>query len=255
MNNPSTANRPGKDLKDAVVLVTGSSRGIGAETVKILANKGAHPIVNYREKAKRAQKLVDEITGLGGKASLIGGDITDEQSRTTLVETVKELFGKLDVLVLNASGGLEMGKDENYPMLVNRDAQLSLVQELLPYINDNGRIIFVTSHQAHFHGKKPIPADYEPIAKSKKAGELAIREHLKDNTNVSLTVVSGDMIDGTIIVTLLSRRDPEAVQNRREQGGKLPTVEEFASEIVQAITLDSPQGHTIYVGGEDYLAD
>ena len=60
-------------------------------------------------------------------------------------------------------------------MAINRDAQLRLVRLLLPHMPPGARIVFVTSHQAHFHGHKQVPADYEPVAASKRAGEDVLR--------------------------------------------------------------------------------
>ncbi len=59
-----------------------------------------------------------------------------------------------------------------------------------------------------------------------------------------------DMIDGTIIVRLLHRKDPAAVEARREQG-PLPTVDEFATAITDA-ALQPDVADTVYVGGADY---
>lgn len=70
---------------------------------------------------------------------------------------------------------------------------------------------------------------------------------------IELVVVSGDMIDGTIIVRLLERRDPEAVIARRTAAGGLPTIGEFAHAVTRAVDDPSP-GDTIYVGGNDYLS-
>ena len=69
---------------------------------------------------------------------------------------------------------------------------------------------------------------------------------------ISLTVVSGDMIDGTIIVQLLHRRDPAAVDARRAHG-PLPTLDEFAAAIAHATTGTKHPQDTIYIGGTDYL--
>jgi uncharacterized protein YbjT (DUF2867 family) len=114
----------------------------------------------------------------------------------------------------------------------------------------------VTSHQAHFHGRKPVPADYEPIAESKRAGEDALRAMIPElaDRGIGLNVVSGDMIDGTIIVRLLERRDPQAVSTRRDHGA-LPTVAEFAAVVAAAGSSANESGRTFYVGGDDYLAD
>ncbi|KAA0024721.1 SDR family oxidoreductase [Antrihabitans cavernicola] len=233
-----------------VVLITGASRGIGAEAARQIAAGGSHVVLNYREKRKRAQAIADEITAAGGSADVVGADVTD----TVAVEAMLDQIGKLDVLVLNASGGLELGAGPDYAMSINRDAQVRLVDLALPKLVDGGRIVFVTSHQAHFHGRKPVPADYEPIAASKRAGEDALRARLPElaERGITLVVVSGDMIEGTIIVRLLERRNPGAVDARREHGD-LPTVEEFAVAIADAVNSPVESGHTVYVGGGDYL--
>lgn len=111
----------------------------------------------------------------------------------------------------------------------------------------------MTSHQAHFYPDQPVPDGYEPIAQSKLAGEaalLAAKPALAER-GIDLKVVSGDMIDGTIIVRLLQRKDPATVEARRDHA-PLPTVDEFASEIVRAATQSNAPGMT-YVGGADYL--
>ncbi|WP_368680832.1 hypothetical protein R1X32_11050 (plasmid) [Rhodococcus opacus] len=100
-----------------------------------------------------------------------------------------------------------MGAEPDYPMRINRDAQLRLVRLALPLMPARARIVFVTSHQAHFYGRKPVPTEYEPIAISTRAGEDALRAMIPElfDHDVDLIVVSGDMIDGTIIVRLLER--------------------------------------------------
>ncbi|WP_024803442.1 SDR family oxidoreductase [Nocardia sp. BMG51109] len=237
-----------------IALVTGASRGIGAQTARILAARGDHVVLNYREKQRRAQQLADDIGAAGGSASIAGADLSDEAAARSLVDDVVRRFGKLDVLVLNASGGLEQGAPADYAMAINRDAQLRLVRFALPHLRSGARIVFVTSHQAHFHGRKPVPEAYEPIAASKRAGEDALRALVPEfsSRGIGFTVVSGDMIDGTIIVRLLRRRDPDAVAARAEHG-PLPTVEEFATAVADATEAAAEPGHTVYIGGTDYL--
>ena len=239
--------------RSRVVLVTGASRGIGAEVARQLAAPDTHVLVNYREKLRRARDVVDSIVAAGGSASVIGADLADEMSTTAMVREIADAFGKVDALVLNASGGLERGADSGYAMRINRDAQVRLVRLIAPLMPSGARIVFVTSHQAHFHGLKPVPADYLPIAASKRAGENALRalEPVLELRGVALTVVSGDMIDGTIIVRLLERRDPDAVADRRVHGD-LPTVPQFAEAIVAAVDGHVGEG-TVYVGGQDYF--
>ncbi|MDH6193573.1 3-oxoacyl-[acyl-carrier protein] reductase [Mycobacterium frederiksbergense] len=238
-----------------VALVTGASRGIGAEVAHQLGAAGAHVIVNYREKVKRANTIVDAIAAAGGQGSVAGADLSDPDAAAELVRHIADTFGRLDVLVLNASGGLEVGADAGYPMRINRDAQVHLAELALPLLTPGGRIVFVTSHQAHFHGQQPVPDAYLPIAASKRAGEDALRamQSRFDDAGVSFVVVSGDMIDGTIIVRLLARRDPDAVEARLAHGA-LPTVEEFARAITTAALGPVTSGDTVYVGGTDYVA-
>lgn len=237
-----------------VALVTGASRGIGAQVARSLGEAGVHVVVNYREKAKRANTVVEEICAAGGQASAAGADVCDDDEVQALLADIEGRLGTLNTLVLNASGGLERGADPGYAMRLNCDAQLRLVTSALPLMAAGSRIVFVTSHQAHFYPGKPVPEGYEPIAASKRAGEdalLALKPALTAR-GIELKVVSGDMIDGTIIVRLLQRKDPAAVDARRDHA-PLPTVEEFAAAISRAaLQPDAPE--TTYVGGADYLA-
>jgi 3-oxoacyl-[acyl-carrier protein] reductase len=240
-------------VPERIVLVTGASRGIGAEVARQLADPNTHVIVNYREKAKRAEDIAEAVRDAGGHASTLRADISDEADATAMMESIETRFGRLDALVLNASGGLEMGADPGYAMRLNRDAQRRLAQLAVPMMPVDGRIVFVTSHQAHFFPNKAVPKGYSAVAASKRAGETALyaMRAVFSRAGVRLTVVSGDMIDGTIIVRLLQRRDPDAVKARRVHG-TLPTVTEFSGAIVSSVTMPSPPG-IVYVGGADYL--
>ncbi|KZF09424.1 short-chain dehydrogenase [Rhodococcus sp. EPR-157] len=244
-----------QDDSGRVTLVTGASRGIGAEIARLVGAVGDTVVVNYREKRPRAIAVAAEIERAGGRAHPIGADLSDEQSASEMIDDISRTFGRLDVLILNASGGLERGADPDYAMRLNRDAQVRLVELAMPLMKPGSRVVFVTSHQSHFYGQKPVPENYQPIAQSKRAGEDALRERIPEllERGITLTVVSGDMIDGTIIVRLLERRDPDAVSERREHGA-LPTIEEFASVVVDASIAQVESGHTFYVGGDDYLS-
>ncbi len=239
-----------------VVLVTGASRGVGSEIATQLAGPHHHVVVNYREKAKRADFVVDAVRSAGGDASAVQADVTDEQAVVAMLGEIVERFGGLDVLVLNASGGLEPGADPGYAMRLNCDAQVRLAQLALPLMLEGGRIVFVTSHLAHFHECTPVLNDYVPVATSKRAGEKALRDMHQEfeAAGVTFVVVSGDMIEGSIMVRLFERRDPEAVAARRLAGDGLPSPSEFAGAIVRATHEPHRGGDTIYVGGADYLS-
>ena len=231
-------------------LVTGSSRGIGADTVHYFAEAGASVVVNYRNKEARAQKIVDSILAEGGNAIAIGADLTDPASVANMFGETLEVFGGLDILVMNASGGMEAGMGDDYAMKLNRDSQVHLLKEALKVLVDGARVVFVTSHQAHFIRTTPTMPEYLPVALSKRAGEDALREMIPElnKRNIGFVVVSGDMIEGTITATLLERANPGAINARKESAGKLYNVSEFAAEIALAAVEPVPSDNTRLVG-------
>ncbi|MFD5600727.1 SDR family oxidoreductase [Leucobacter sp. NPDC058333] len=231
-------------------LVTGSSRGVGADTVRYFAQAGADVVVNFRNKAPRAEKLAAEFRDLGVRALVQGADLTDPESVQEMMAAVKQEFGGLDILVLNASGGMESNMGEDYALRLNRDAQLSVLEAALPLLGEGSRVVFVTSHQAHFIRTTPTMPEYVPVAQSKRAGEDALRELIPDleARGIGFTVVSGDMIEGTVTATLLNRLNPGAIEARREEAGKLYNVAEFAAEVARAAVDPVPADHTRLVG-------
>jgi NAD(P)-dependent dehydrogenase (short-subunit alcohol dehydrogenase family) len=246
MTNPLT---PGQ-LTGARALITGSSRGIGAKTAEYLADAGATVVVNYRNKEARAQKLVDSIEAAGGSAMAVGADLTDPVGVARMIGEIKDQLGGLDLLILNASGGMEADMGEDYAMKLNRDAQVGLLMSALPLMERSARVVFVTSHQAHFIREVETMPEYLPVALSKRAGEDALRgmiDQMKD-LGVDFVVVSGDMIEGTVTATLLNRANPGVIDQRKEQVGKLYNVDEFAAEVALGAVEDIPDDHTRLVG-------
>lgn len=246
MTNPL----PAGSLAGKRALVTGSSRGIGAETVGYFAEAGAKVVVNFRNKEARALKIVDGITSNGGEAIAVGADLTDPTSVKAMFASAQEAFGGLDILVMNASGGMESGMGEDYAMKLNRDSQVNLLRAALPVLADGARVVFVTSHQAHFIRTTPTMPEYLPVALSKRAGEDALREMIPELAarNIGFVVVSGDMIEGTITATLLERANPGAINARKESAGKLYNVSEFAAEVALAAVEPVPTDNTRLVG-------
>ena len=237
-------------LSGVRALVTGSSRGIGADTAGMLAAAGAKVAINYRNKEARALKVVAAIEADGGEAIALGGDLTDPDAVAGMFAIVEKDWGGLDLLVLNASGGMESGMDEDYAMKLNRDAQINVLDAALPLMASGSRVVFVTSHQAHFVATAETMPSYLPVALSKRAGEDALRGRAAElaEKGVGFVVVSGDMIEGTITATLLERANPGAIESRREEAGRLYSVNEFAAEVAQAAVDPIPDDHTRYVG-------
>src|SRR5258707_11153346 len=91
-----------KKLAGKVAVVTGASKGIGASIAKHLAAEGASVVVNYASSKAGADKVVAEITGAGGKAVAVQGDVSKKADIDRLFVETKKTFGRLDVLVNNA---------------------------------------------------------------------------------------------------------------------------------------------------------
>jgi NAD(P)-dependent dehydrogenase (short-subunit alcohol dehydrogenase family) len=242
-------------LAGRVALVTGASRGVGAETARLLADQGADVVINYRSKERRAREVAEVVEFAGRRALLAQADLADAEAVAAMAERIEEAFGRLDVLILNASGGLEREMPADYAMRLNRDAQIETMERMLPLMSNGGRIVFVTSHLAHFHGEKPVMPEYEPVAASKRAGETALRERTEDlaRQGIRLVVVSGDLIDGTITPKLLDRMNPGTIEARRREAGWLPTAHDFAFAIVDAaVDPNLANGATVYVGSTEW---
>lgn len=91
-----------KKLEGKVAVVTGASKGIGAEIAKHLAQEGAAVVVNYASSKTGADKVVAEIAAKGGKAIAVQGDVAKQEDIRKLFAETKKAFGRLDVLVNNA---------------------------------------------------------------------------------------------------------------------------------------------------------
>lgn len=131
-------------LTNKVAVVTGASKGIGAQTAKGLAAEGAAVVVNYSSSKEGADSVVAEIRSKGGKAIAIQGDVSKAADVTRLFADTKKAFGTLDILVNNAGifkfGTLEEVTEEEFHRQFNTNVLglLLTTQEAVKGFGPNG---------------------------------------------------------------------------------------------------------------------
>ena len=142
------------NLQGRRALVTGASRGIGAEIVRRLAADGASVAFTYGRSSAEAEKLVAEVTAAGGKIVSIQADSADAEQVAKSVDDAVAQLGGLDVLVNNA--GVAVLRDVESLRLDEFDRQLAInvravfvaVQRAVPHLGSDGRIINIGSINA-----------------------------------------------------------------------------------------------------------
>ena len=142
-------------LKDKVIIITGSTSGIGIGIAKLCAKEAAKVIITGRN-VERGQKVVDDIINDGGEAWFHAFDLTNRDSMHALIEDVANKYGRIDVLINNAAGmGMKAGRvDEitfdqfNAVVATDLGGTFNMIKEVLPYLLKNekgGNIINIGS--------------------------------------------------------------------------------------------------------------
>ncbi len=111
-------NRSSRDISGKLVLVTGGGKRIGAEICRILSISGASILVHAHRSIVESKSLVEEIIDAGGEAELVLGDLSNEESRNSLIKQIlgTKLYqssGGLDLLVNSASIFLKKTSGDN----------------------------------------------------------------------------------------------------------------------------------------------
>ncbi|WP_079242028.1 SDR family oxidoreductase [Chryseobacterium indologenes] len=138
-------------LNNKVILVTGASRGIGAEIAQQLASTGAKVIVNYAGGKDAAEQVVASIKDKGGDAIAVQADVSNSEAVKQLFDQAISHYGKIDVLVNNA--GIMITKlikdttDEDFSRQfdINVRGTFNTLREAATQLADNGSIINFSS--------------------------------------------------------------------------------------------------------------
>ena len=182
---------------ERVVLVSGGSRGLGRALARRMGGTDGHVVIAPADHA---------------------------QATTSIVESVAAEHGRLDALVLDASECLSLAGDHT--------SALHAFREAMSLMAPGARIVYVTSHQAHFYPHKAVPKGCTAAVASMRAGETALYATRSQfgRRGIHLSVVSGE----------------------RPEGGMHASMHELAAAVVNAVTARTPQG-LVCVGGANYL--
>lgn len=144
-----------KDFSGKVVIITGSSSGIGEGTAIVFSKLGANVVITGRngDNVKRVAKECQSVSPKGLKALQVIADITKDEDAKRLIESTIEEFGKIDVLVNNAGAGwltniLDENVMENYEKVMKIDlrAVVYLTHLTIPYLEKTkGNIVNISS--------------------------------------------------------------------------------------------------------------
>jgi 3-oxoacyl-[acyl-carrier protein] reductase len=240
---------------DKVVIVTGSSSGIGLEVAKHFAEEGAKVVTNGRTK-ERAEVTADGIRVAGGQAVSVGADVRTWEGAQGLVEGAIDAFGGVDILVNNAGISMIARADQLDPseweraIATNLSGPFFCSRAAYPSMKSRGGGAIVNIGSAAAHVGLPLRAAYC----SAKHGMAGLTKTLAiDWADVGIRVLQ---VDPAYIKTPLDVGDQvtagydDAAIERRTPMGRFGTVAEVARSVLFAASPDAS-----YMSGSSLLVD
>jgi NAD(P)-dependent dehydrogenase (short-subunit alcohol dehydrogenase family) len=205
-----------KRLDGRVALITGASRGIGAEVGVRYAEEGAHVILVARTEGG-LEEADDRVKAVGGEATLVPLDLTDGPAIDRLGGAIAERWGRLDILVANAGmlgGTRPVGHfdpdvwEKVFSVNVHANWRLIRSMDALLRASDAGRAIFVTSRAAGLN--RPYLAAY---GASKAALDAMVKTYAGEleKTNVKANLLDPGVVRTEMRAELMPGEDPDSL--------------------------------------------
>ncbi len=226
-----------KSIENKVVIITGASSGIGAETARVLARNGAKVVLSARRKEK-LKKLVEEI---GENAVYLKSDVSNAEDMQALVKLAKEKFGKVDALFANAGimpgGNMSELKVKDWMGMVNINivGVLNSMAAVLPeFIAQKSGHIIVTSSAA---GLRSVPGNavYCGTKHFVRAMLDSFRmEAVTEGTNIHATTIYPGAVKTELLNTIAPSETKAMVEKFYEDAGITPDV--IANAVLYAIS-------------------
>ncbi|SDA12358.1 3-oxoacyl-[acyl-carrier protein] reductase [Nitrosospira sp. Nsp18] len=182
-----------KPLQDKVAIITGSSRGIGAEIARTLAGAGAKVVVNFTANPSAAEAVCAAIAEAGGESLAVKADVSDPAQVRMLFDATIERFKHLDILVNNAGVLLSRQiadiSDEEFDRVlsINVKGVFYALREAAKWMADGGRVVSLSSTVTRL-----MLPNYGAYAASKGAVEQLTRVFAKEmgERGVTANIVS-----------------------------------------------------------------
>lgn len=232
-----------KPLAGKLALVTGASRGIGAETAVALGRAGAHVILVART-AAGLEEVEARIHDAGGSATIAPLDLIDGESIGRLATAISGRWNALDILVLNAA---QLGSLASVPaidtkefakiMTLNISANQALIAAFDPMLraSADARVLAVTSSAAR--NPRPYWGAYAATKAALEALVLAYGEEVKNISAIRTHIVDPGATRTAMRAKAFPGEDPQTV--------KAPEV--VAQAVVALVGRDAPNGERIRV--------
>ena len=199
-----------KALQDKVAIITGSSRGIGAEIARTLAAAGAKVIINYVARQQDAEAVCAAITAAGGEALVVRADVRKPAEVRKLFDAAIERYTRVDILINNA-GVLLYKKiadtsDEEFDRILSSNVKsvFYALREAATRLADGGRIVTLSSTVTRL-----MLPNYGAYAASKGAVEQLTRIFAREvgARGITANIVSPGPVNTELFITGKSTED------------------------------------------------
>jgi 3-oxoacyl-[acyl-carrier protein] reductase len=178
-------------LENKVAIVTGSSRGIGANIAKVFSRAGAKLVVHYVSNHAAANRVIGEIHNEGGEAIAIRADEAEVTEVKALFDAAIAQFGKVDILINNASIAIYKRirdtTDDDFDRIfsINVSGVFLMLREAATRLENGGRIVNFSSSVTRM-----MMPSYGPYSATKAAVEQLTRVFAKEVGQRCITVNS-----------------------------------------------------------------
>ncbi len=247
-----------RTLENAVVVVTGASRGIGRAIAEEFGGAGANVVVNYFHQKEKAEEVVEHLLKQGAPAAVaIQADVSHPDEATRLIEETVKRFGRLDVLVNNAGINIDRAlkamsvEDWNAVIVADLNSYFYTFKAALPYFmqQKSGTILNISSltGQMGNYGQANYGAAKAGIIGFTKTAALELARYNVTVNALSLGAIESDMWSG------VSQEIKDSIAKRIPLG-RFGTPQEVALA-ARFLVVDAPYctGTTIQINGGMYM--